>query len=80
MPDRFPRDAPLARVLAALKALGVVEVRSGNHISMRREDADGTVTPLTLPGHKTLKSSTLRLILRQSRIGRAEFLDAYDAA
>ena len=80
MPDRFPRDALLVRVLAALRTLGFRDVRSGNHISMRREEPDGTLTPLTLPGHRTLRASTLRAVLRQSGIDRGEFLDAYDAA
>lgn len=80
MSDRFPRDAPLAKVVAALGALGFVEVRSGNHVSMQRQEPDGTVTPLTIPNHKTLKSSTLRAVLRQSGVERDEFLTAYGRA
>ncbi len=77
MSERFPRDAPLRRVLKALEALGFALVREGNHISMLREEADGTRTPLTLPNHRAIKGSTLRAILRQSGIGRDEFLAAY---
>jgi len=77
MPDRFPRDAPLREVLAALSALGFVLVREGNHIAMAREEPDGTRTPLTLPNHRTINGSTLRSILRQSGIGRDEFLGVY---
>ena len=77
MSERFPRDAPLRRVLATLGALGFRVVREGNHIAMLRENDDGTRTPLTLPNHRTLKSSTLRSILRQSGIGRDEFMAAY---
>ena len=47
---------------------------------MVRENADGTKTPLTLPNHQTIKSSTLRTICRQSLITRDDFLKAYDAA
>ena len=75
---KFPVDAPLERVLAALEILGFRLLRKGNHISMVRENADGTRTPLTIPNHRTIKSSTLRVILTQSRISRDEFLNAYD--
>lgn len=80
MSDQFPRDAPIGRVLAALRSLGFVEVRSGNHVSMRRLESDGTVTPLTVPNHRTLKSSALRAVLRQSGIEREGVLDAYGDA
>jgi predicted RNA binding protein YcfA (HicA-like mRNA interferase family) len=80
MSERFPRDAPLRHVLAALEALGFRLVREGNHIAMLRENDDGTRTPLTLPNHRTLKSSTLRSILRQSGIGRDEFMATYRKA
>jgi predicted RNA binding protein YcfA (HicA-like mRNA interferase family) len=78
MSERFPRDAPIKRVLASLQALGFRTVREGNHISMVREESDGTRTPLTLPNHQVIKGSTLRAILRQSRIGRDEFLGVYN--
>lgn len=57
---KFPIDAPSDRVIRALTALGFVVVRSGNHISLARTEPDAAVTPMTLPGHPTLKSSTLR--------------------
>lgn len=78
MSDRFPRDAPIARVLKALAALGFDLVREGNHLALVRENEDGTRTPMTLPNHKTLKGSTLRAVLRQSGISRDAFLSAYD--
>ena len=77
---KFPSDAALDRVLTALTALGFQLVRRGNHISMVRQNPDGTNTPLTLPNHRLIKGSTLRTILTQSNITRDEFLHAYERA
>lgn len=49
---RWPVDAPQHRVIKTLESLGFRIVREGNHISMVRENNDGTRTPLTLPNHR----------------------------
>ena len=71
---KFPVDAPKERVLRALQLLGFAPVREAEHIALRRTNADGTVTPLTLPNHRTIKSSTLRTICTQCGIPREDFL------
>jgi hypothetical protein len=48
------------------------------HISLVRENPDGTKTPLTMPNHPRIKASTLRTICTQAGITREEFLKAYD--
>ncbi len=74
---KLPVDGPIHKVIKTLEHLGFRIVREGNHIAMARQNADGTRTPLTMPNHRTIKSSTLRTILSQAGISRDDFLKAY---
>jgi predicted RNA binding protein YcfA (HicA-like mRNA interferase family) len=76
--SKFPADAPIRKVIATLEHLGFRLIREGSHISMLRDNPDGTKTPLTMPNHPTLKKSTLCTILTQSGISREAFLKAFD--
>ena len=77
---KFPVDAPKRKVVKALKMLGFQTVREKEHISMVRENPDGSQIPLTMPNHPKIKASTLRTICTQSGITRDEFLEAYRKA
>jgi len=74
---KFPVDAPKQKVVRALERMGFVILREREHIAMSRQNDDGTRTPLTMPNHSLLKSSTLRMICTQANISREDFLKAY---
>ncbi len=75
--SKFPVDAPKQKVVRALERLGFVIVREREHIALVRTNDDGTKTPLTMPNHAFIKSSTLRMICTQAGISREDFLNVY---
>ncbi|MBI2847508.1 MAG: type II toxin-antitoxin system HicA family toxin [Chloroflexi bacterium] len=78
MSGKFPVDAPRSQVIKALEILGFRLVRKREHVAMIRENPDGSKTPLTMPGHPKIKSSTLRTICTKAGISREDFLRAYN--
>lgn len=75
---KFPRDVPKRKAIKVFEILGFKIVKVGNHISMVRENPDGTKILLTMPNHERIKGPTLRVICRQAGIEREEFLRAYE--
>lgn len=78
--DKFPVDATKRKVVKALESLGFRMIREREHISMERINPDGSKTPLTMPNHSKIKTSTLRTICTQAGISRDDFLRAYENA
>ena len=76
--SRFPRDAPKRKVLKAFKELGFEIIREAEHIALKRWNPDGSTTPMTIPNHRTYKSTTLRMIVAQVGLSRDDFLRVYD--
>lgn len=75
---KFPVDAPKAKVIRTLELLGFSIIQEREHIVMVKDNEDGTKTPLTMPNHSQIKSSTLRSICTQAGISREDFLAAYE--
>jgi len=65
-------------VVRAFEILCFRLVKEKEHISMLRENPDGSKTPLTMPNHPRIKSSTLRIMCTKADISRDDFLKAYD--
>jgi len=62
-----------AEACRILEGHGFVEVRRrGSHIVMQKTDSDTTIT-VPVPDHAELRRGTLRAIIRQSGIDKAEF-------
>ena len=79
--DYFNRiPSYLMSLKGPLEILGFETVREKEHISMVRENPDGSKTPLTMPNHPKIKASTLRTICTQCGITRDDFLTAYRKA
>jgi len=60
---KFPKDAPKERVIKTLEVLGFKIVRIKNHISVIKDNPDGSKIPLTIPNHKRIKVQHLELFV-----------------
>jgi len=68
-------NLPYTQIIAALKRDGWVVVRQrGSHIRLHKQILDG-VLKLTVPAHRSVKRSTLAIILKQAKIDIEKFLD-----
>ena len=68
-------NLPYTQIIAALKRHGWVVVRQrGSHIRLHKQMPDG-VLKLTVPAHRSVKRSSLPVILKQARIYLEKFLD-----
>jgi len=76
---KFPVDAP-RQGCCGIGRPWVLCGAGGSHISLVRANPDGSRTPMTIPNHPALKSSTLRTICTQAGIARDDFLKAYEQA
>lgn len=74
---KFPVDVSNAKAIKTFESLGFQIIREREHISMIRNNLDGSTTPLTMPNHRHLKSSTLQAVCKQASIRREEFLQAF---
>ena len=53
---------------------GFLEVRrKGSHVIMQKKTSDGGTTTVPVPDHKEIRTGTLKSIIRQSGVQRAEF-------
>jgi len=76
--SKFPIDALKRNVVRAFEILDFHMVREREHISMERENPDGSKSPLTMPNHPKIKASTLRTICTQAGISRDDFIKVYE--
>ncbi len=71
---KFPADAPTKKVVKTLERLGFTVVREGNHISMIKENPDGTEHPLQCPIIRHLKNLPYEPSLPKQEFQKMSFL------
>lgn len=48
-------------------------------MTLERTNEDGRKSVITIPNHRVIKSSTLKMALTQANVTRDEFLAAFDS-
>ncbi|MBF0336418.1 MAG: type II toxin-antitoxin system HicA family toxin [Nitrospirae bacterium] len=80
MMQKFPNDCLKRKVIYTFEKFGFNIIREREHISMERENPDGSKTYLTIPNHRYIKASTLRTICTQVGISREDFVKTYETS
>ena len=76
----YPSDAPIARVIRALEALGFTTVSAREHVILTPPEERYEVRIIVLDRAWTISRGALRWTITRANLPREDFLDAYARA